>query len=240
MQSIIGILGGMGPEATVDAMHKLIVNTSASKDQEHIPVITISIPDIPDRSSSILQHQTSPLPKMVEYLKVLENAGAECIIVACNTAHYWFNELKQQSHVDMISIIDAACDALKENHIQKVGLLATSATVRAAMYQSGLAAQQIECIVPESQQQVMDAIYAYKAGHLDEARALMLPVKEALFDQGVERIILGCTEIPLILAAELQAFPERFMDSTNELVCRAIRWYERQTQRKVLNPRQLH
>lgn len=240
MQSVIGILGGMGPEATVDAMHKLIMNTAASKDQEHIPVITISIPDIPDRSSSILQHQESPLPKMVEYLKILENAGAECIIVACNTAHYWFKDLKQQSHVDMISIIDAACEALKENHIQKVGLLATSATVSAGMYQSGLADHHIECVMPVSQQQVMDAIYAYKAGHLEQARALMLPVKDALFAQGVERIILGCTEIPLILAAELKASPEHYMDSTNELVCRAIRWYEHQTHRKVLNHLAVH
>lgn len=240
MHSVIGILGGMGPEATVDTMHKLIVNTAASTDQEHIPVITISIPDIPDRSSSILLHQESPLPKMVAYLKILENAGAECIIVACNTAHYWFKELKQQSHVDMISIIDAACEALKDNQIQKVGLLATSATVSANMYQAGLADYHIDCVVPDNQQQVMDAIYAYKAGQMHQARALMLPVMETLLAQGVEKIILGCTEIPLILAAELQSSPHHFMDSTNELVCRAIRWYEAQTHRTVLNHIHVH
>ncbi len=92
MNNLIGILGGMGPGATVDAMQKLINNTPANKDQDHIPTIAVSIPDIPDRTQCILNHSASPLDKMVQYLKILENAGAECIIIPCNTAHFWFDE----------------------------------------------------------------------------------------------------------------------------------------------------
>ncbi|WP_268745903.1 aspartate/glutamate racemase family protein [Pectobacterium brasiliense] len=104
--------GGMGSGATVDAMQKLIKNTPAYRDQDHIPMIAVSIPDIPDRTKCILQHSASQLDKMLKYMKILENAGAECIIIPCNTAHYWFNDLKQQCRAEMSSIIDLPLNAL--------------------------------------------------------------------------------------------------------------------------------
>lgn len=107
MHKAIGILGGMGPQATVDAMNKIIKNTSAHSDQEHIPVIIVSIPDIPDRTKSIINHDDKPFEKMREYLKILENANVGCIIIPCNTAHFWFDQLQQQTHTKMISIIEA-------------------------------------------------------------------------------------------------------------------------------------
>ncbi|CDL80105.1 putative aspartate racemase (fragment) [Xenorhabdus cabanillasii JM26] len=94
MKKIIGILGGMGPAAT----EKIIKNTPATCDQEHIPVITISFPDIPDRTENILSGE-SPLKQMVTALRILENAGAQCIIMPCNTAHYWYDELKAETKV---------------------------------------------------------------------------------------------------------------------------------------------
>ncbi|MGM3173244.1 aspartate/glutamate racemase family protein [Dickeya lacustris] len=229
MNPVIGILGGMGPGATVDAMQKLIRHTPARKDQEHIPTIAVSIPDIPDRTACLLHHSASPLAKMIEYLYVLENAGATCIIMPCNTAHYWFAELKRHSRVEMLSIIDAACQQVQAQRLQHVAILATTATVQGGIYQQALAAQQVRCTLPDAAQQeaVMGSIYAYKAGDEAAARALLLPVAAALQQRGVEKIILACTELPLILAPEVQASPGHYLDATEALIRQTVDWYYR-------------
>ncbi|ACS85065.1 cysteate racemase [Musicola paradisiaca] len=227
MNPVIGILGGMGPGATVDAMQKLINNTPAHTDQEHIPMIAVSIPDIPDRTRCILQQGTSPLSKMLQYLRILENAGASCIIMPCNTAHYWFDDLKRHTRTEMISIIDATCQWIDEQSLRHVGLLATTATVRADIYQHALSRQQVRCTLPSQAEQdaVMDSIYAYKAGNFALARQLLLPVQTELQRQGVEKIILGCTELPLILAPEILAAPAAYLDATEALVRKTVAWY---------------
>ena len=112
MRKIIGILGGMGPGATADAFSKLINNTQASCDQEHIPVVIVSLPDIPDRTENIIYSGPSPLPAMINSLRILEHAGASCIIMPCNTAHFWYETLKNEVDIEFISIIDAACNSL--------------------------------------------------------------------------------------------------------------------------------
>ncbi|KHT20065.1 aspartate/glutamate racemase family protein [Pectobacterium brasiliense] len=227
MNSLVGILGGMGPGATVDAMQKLIKNTPAYRDQDHIPMIAVSIPDIPDRTKCILQHSASPLDKMVQYMKILENAGAECIIIPCNTAHYWFNDLKKQCRAEMISIIDVTCQAIKNANTTRVGLLATTATVKARIYQDNLTTDNIECYTPDDadQHQVMESIYAYKSGDIDRAYSLLSPVKDRLLQAGVEKIILGCTELPLILEQEVKTSPQHYVDATEELIKKTVEWY---------------
>ncbi|ACT07556.1 aspartate racemase [Dickeya chrysanthemi Ech1591] len=227
---VIGILGGMGPGATVDAMQKLIRQTPARKDQEHIPVIAVSIPDIPDRTQCILNHSPSPLKKMIEYMRILENAGATCIIIPCNTAHYWFEDLKQHTQVDMISIIEAACQQVAEQRVRHVAILATTATVRSDIYQHALADQQVRCTLPTNEQQdaVMNSIYAYKAGDVAQSRALLLPVVASLRQQGVEKMILGCTELPLILETEVSTTPDIYLDATDALIKKTIAWYYQQ------------
>ncbi|WP_168640332.1 amino acid racemase [Dickeya sp. CFBP 2040] len=236
MNPVIGILGGMGPGATVDAMQKLIRQTPARKDQEHIPMIAVSIPDIPDRTQCILNHSPSPLKKMVEYMRILENAGATCIIIPCNTAHYWFDDLKRHTQVNMISIIDATCQQVTEQHIRHVAILATTATVRGEIYQRALASQQVDCTLPTSEQQdaVMNSIYAYKAGDIAQARTLLLPVVASLHQQGVAKIILGCTELPLILETEVSTTPDAYLDATDALIKKAIDWYYQQVTRPLV------
>lgn len=227
MKGVIGILGGMGPQATVDAFSRLVKNTPADSDQQHVPVIITSLPDIPDRSACILQGSDSPYPRMLQSLKILENAGAECIIIACNTAHYWFDELKKQTSVSMISIIDVTCEKIMTQKINKVALLATSATVKTNMYQSRLAAQGVDCFAPEEneQQQVMQSIFALKSGDLCEARTLLLPIVQRLLGCGIEKIILGCTELPIILQQETDIHAERYINATDELINSALCWH---------------
>ncbi len=106
---ILGVLGGMGPLATVDFLQKLIEETPASRDQDHIPVIAYSVPQIPDRPLAILGKGESPLPHMLEGIHTLKRAGAQAIAIACNTAHYWYDDLVLQGGLPILHIADAAC-----------------------------------------------------------------------------------------------------------------------------------
>ena len=228
MKNIIGILGGMGPAATADMFQKFIQLTPAHCDQEHIPLVISSIPDIPDRSTSILHEGESPLPAMEEYMHGLERAGAKCIIIACNTAHYWYNDLKKKCNVDMLNIIDSTISEILSTGKNKVGILATDATLSTQLYQKTLEKCGITCLIPEksSQKQVMESIYLYKSGEIEKSEELMLIQRDELINRGAEIIILGCTEVPLILEKAMKENPSLYEDSTAALVRAAINWYK--------------
>lgn len=227
MKKILGMLGGMGPGATADAFYKLINNTKASKDQEHIPVIIVSIPDIPDRTENIIYDGPSPLPAMINSLKLLENAGVSCIVMPCNTAHYWYEDLMKEVKIPFISIIDAACKNIISNKIRKVALLATTATIRTKLYQEKLSLNNVECIVPDeiNQYKIMQSIISYKAGDIDKAKELIYPYINMLKSDGVNKFVMGCTEIPLILDEIVNCSPDEFIDATEALIKEAIDWY---------------
>ncbi|OOF85834.1 aspartate/glutamate racemase family protein [Rodentibacter ratti] len=227
MKNVIGILGGMGPAATVDMFQKFIQFTPATCDQEHIPLIISSIPDIPDRTSSILHGGESPLMAMDERIQGLERAGAKCILIACNTAHYWYDELQDRCHVDMLNIVDSTINEIIKTGKTKIGILATDATLAIHLYQTKLENQGLTCLIPEgsNQKSVMESIYLYKSGEIDKAEKLMLVQRDELIRRGAEVIILGCTEVPLILHRVIKDEPTLYEDSTAALVRAAIRWY---------------
>ena len=120
MSGTIGVLGGMGPLATVDFMRKVIDLTPARRDQEHLPLIVYSVPQVPGRSACILEGAASPLPAMLRGIRTLAQAGAECIAIPCNTAHHWYDELARESRCPVLHIVDAACAAMERGG---VGLL---------------------------------------------------------------------------------------------------------------------
>ncbi len=227
MKKIIGMLGGMGPGATADAFLKLIANTHAKKDQDHIPIIIVSIPDIPDRTENIIHQGLSPLPAMIDSLKLLENAGVSCIIMPCNTAHYWYEDLKKIVNIHFISIIDAACNKIINSGIKKVALLATSATIYTELYQEKLRDYGIECFVPDevNQYKVMQSIISYKSGDLELAKELIFPYVNQLKSLGMNKFIMGCTELPIILNELSIKSPDDFIDATEELIKETVSWY---------------
>ncbi|OOF65578.1 aspartate/glutamate racemase family protein [Rodentibacter sp. Ppn85] len=227
MKNVIGILGGMGPAATADMFQKFIQFTPAHCDQEHIPLVISSIPDIPDRNSSILHGGESPLMAMDERIQGLERAGAKCILIACNTAHYWYDELKERCRVDMLNIVDSTINEIIKMGKTRIGILATDATLATRLYQAKLENQGLTCLIPEdnSQKSVMESIYLYKSGEIDKAEKLMLVQRDELIRCGAEVIILGCTEVPLILQKVIKDEPTLYEDSTAALVRAAIRWY---------------
>ncbi|HBO39179.1 MAG TPA: aspartate racemase [Pasteurellaceae bacterium] len=227
-KNVIGILGGMGPAATVDMCQKFLQLTPATCDQAHIPLLISSIPDIPDRSACILHGGEDPISAMTEYVKRLEAGGATCIIIACNTAHYWFDRLKEKASVEMLSMIDTVVDEVVMSGCKNIGLLATDATLASGLYKQKLEARGLNCIYPsdDGRKDVMKSIYLLKAGETQESVRLIVKQRDELIKQGVELIILGCTEVPIILAEEVKKQPHLYVDSTLALVKAAIKWYQ--------------
>lgn len=228
MKGLIGVLGGMGPAATVDIFNKFVsFTTSASKDQDHIPLLISSIPDIPDRTKALLHNGETPLIHLQRYLKLLEDGGAECVIIPCNTAHYWYPELQKSTNVHMISIIDSALEEAQHAKMDKIGILATDATLSSNLYQEKMEQLGIQCIKPEKDRQpnVMQSIYLLKAGRIEEAKALLTQEADRLIKQGADAIICGCTEVPIILEKQIKETPERYIDATAALVRAGIKWH---------------
>lgn len=227
MEHTIGILGGMGPAATADMLSKFVHFRHAHRDQQHIPVIACSIPDIPDRSACLLSGGPSPYDYLERYLHLLEHAGAECIVIPCNTAHYWYDRLHAAASVEMISILDATLSELPSG-CRAVGLLATDATLATGLYQQKIEQRGLTLLTPhrKRQQAVMQAIYALKGGDEAKAQALLFPQIAYLIASGADTLIMGCTEIPLVIGRQTARFDCRFIDSTAALVRAAIRWYE--------------
>ena len=201
---LVGILGGMGPMATVDFLRKLVEMTPAACDQEHVPVLVHSVPQIPDRSSCIEGHGPSPLPALLAGLHRLTGAGAEIIAMPCNTAHYWYDQLRGSSGIEVLHIVDAAADALARSGVPDgpVGLLATTGTLLADIYGRRLAGRGYDLLLPGPRRQeelVMAGIRAVKAGRVPQARRLLRSAVADLAAAGAKAVILGCTEIPLAL-----------------------------------------
>lgn len=226
----IGILGGLGPAATVDIFDKIIKNTPASRDQDHIKVIIENNPQIPDRTAALNGKDENPSIAMLATAEKLRDAGADFIIVPCNTAHVFLKEVQQHIKIPILSMIAETVKYIAEKfpEIKHIGLLATSGTVGSKVFESPIKSKNIELIVPDPETQencVMKAIYGkggIKAGYRTGApRELLLKAARKLVFQGAELVILGCTEIPLALKDGDIAVP--FVDPTEILAKSAVR-----------------
>lgn len=223
--AVIGILGGMGPLATADLYRKIIAATPASRDQEHIPVLIHADPRVPDRTAALLESGEDPTPWLIEGARSLERMGATFIVIPCNTAHAFLHRVQPRLQRPILSMIDATVDLIREQYpgANVVGLLATSGTIASRVYQQALEARGLAAIVPDEalqQRCVMPAIHAVKAGKADDATALMQEVAEHLRQRGADLLILGCTEIPLILRPEHTTVP--LVDATDALARAAV------------------
>ncbi len=227
----IGILGGMGPEATVDCFDKIVRNTPAAKDQDHLRVVIDSNPAVPDRTAAIVADGQSPVPVMVSGCGALQRAGADFIIIPCVSAHFFLADVQQQIELPILSIFDAVAEAIKREHpeIKIVGLLGTTGTVRGGLFQQRLMEDGILTIVPEDavQSKIMSAIYDIKNAEADrtrsEIRNALISAAESLIShspEGAEGIIAGCTEIPLALRQKHLPLP--YFDAVTILARAAI------------------
>ena len=224
MTTTLGILGGMGPLATVDFMEKLIRVTPATCDQDHVPVLVHSVPQVPDRTEAILAGNDEPLQWMRKGAETLKQAGAGCIAIPCNTAHYWHDALARGLGIPVLHIVDAAAAALKAGGIDAgpVGLLATTGTLSANIYQRRFEQLGYTPISTDPQTQaelVMGGIARIKAGDLDGGRKKLEAAADIVRREDVPAIVLGCTEIPIVLMGP------GYIDATEALARAAFAWY---------------
>jgi len=217
MNELIGILGGMGPEATLD-LYRYITNlTPASRDQDHFRVLIYSNPKIPDRTLAIAEGGESPLDALVESARLLESAGASIIAMPCNAAHLYLEQMREAVGIPILDMIAETCDALLDKHpeAKTVGLLASDGTVKSKIYHRALEARGILIVQPDEAEQafIQSAINEVKAGrHSEEIREKLLIIAMRLIEAGAQAVILGCTEIPLVF--DSRAFPRHSLNST--------------------------
>jgi aspartate racemase len=204
MPKTIGILGGMGPEATAEFFRQLVEETPADHDQEHLPAIILNDPRVPDRTEYILGTGESFLPKILSMAVDLEKFGADFIVMPCNTAHLFWKELSDAVRVPVLSIIEESVDAIERTVRRRkaqVGVLATVGTLRSDLYQKALSNRGLVPLVPPEsiQHEVHRAIKWVKARvERDESKIRIERAVQSLSDQGAEGVILGCTELGLV------------------------------------------
>lgn len=207
MYDIIGILGGMGPAATCDLMTKIISQTDAKDDQHHIHICVDCNTNIPDRTAAILHNGESPVPELVKSALRLQNMGAQLLIMPCNTAHYFYDELVSCINVPLLHMPLETAAHLFDSKVERVGVLATDGTVKSRVYDKALEEYGIEGIYPgeADQQVVMELIYRYiKKGRCKKEELPVSEVKrvlEKLRENGAQKILLACTELPIAFRA---------------------------------------
>jgi aspartate racemase len=223
---VIGVLGGMGPLATVDFLRKLVEATPAMRDQEHVPVVVSSIPQVPDRTAAYRGEGESPLPALLASGQRLAAAGAGLVVMPCNTAHLWFDALQRALALPMLHIVDAALDELAalDDRPERVGLLATDATLSSGLYvnRTGAGVQWLLPTADEVARFVEPGIAAVKGGRSEAGRELLRAAAQGLERRGARALVLACTEIPLVLDRDSSELP--LVDATAALARAAVRW----------------
>jgi aspartate racemase len=203
----VGVVGGVGPAATVDFIHKVVRATPAKRDQDHIKLLVEQNPQIPDRTENLIGNGPDPTISLYATCKQLEAGGADLIAIPCNTAHAFVERIQPYLGIPIVNMLTTTVRYLRDAYpsLQAVGVIATSGTIASGVYEKALASQGLRQVVPDAalQARVMDAIYGekgVKAGFTTgQCQDDIAAAIDGLIAQGVEVVILGCTELPLLL-----------------------------------------
>ena len=223
----IGVLGGMGPWATLDFFEKILRLTPAKTDQEHLRVIIDNNPKIPDRSPAIVGTGEDPTPALVAGARILQQAGADVIVIPCNTAHYFYERVQNAVSIPVLHIMEEVVSTAREEvpSARVLGILATAAAVSSGLYARAFARKGIEVVNPDpaGQQVVNRAIYAVKGGQMGpEITAGLKKIADGLVGRGAQALVLGCTELPFVLKPQDVRVP--LLDSNQILARAAVRF----------------
>ena len=203
MMKRLGILGGMGPAASAEFVSRLIKQTPAAHDQQHMPFVLWNEPRIPDRSTSMRNGDNQPLLWLLQGIQALKTVGCDHVVIPCNSAHYWYDDMAKMG-VPITHIVDSIADQLRALGLNDstVGIMGTQGTIEYGLYQTRLTQQGWTCIVPDRAEMdffVQPAIDFIKAGKIGESQVLLMKTIHSLIDRGANAIVLGCTELPLAI-----------------------------------------
>lgn len=194
----LGVLGGMGPQATILFYQRVVDFTAAAADQEHIETLILSDAKMPDRTAALLSGETGPVyERLLSDARTLEDWGACCIGVPCNTSHAFLPAVEAQLNIPIVNMVTETAQALKALGCRRVGVMGTDGTLQMGLYHAACRALGMEAVSPpeEEQRLVMSIIYdeikAGKRGSEDK----FARVEQAFRALGCDRVVLACTEL---------------------------------------------
>lgn len=227
---MVGVIGGLGPESTLDFFGKVLHHSKAAKDQDHIHLIIENNPKTPNRNDAIAGRGPSPGPALADMARALERAGADFVVMACNTAHAYEADIRAALTKPFVSLIDEVVDEVRRHHpaAKRVGVLATQGSRDAKIFAPAFGRQRIEVVQlnEDSQAQFMTLLYRIKAGDRSkDTRDGMQHLGEELVAMGADILIAGCTEVPLVLQQGDNT--KMLIDSTDVLAKRCVTYARR-------------
>jgi len=196
----VGVIGGMGPAATADFFHRLVAQTDAARDQDHLHVVIDSDPAIPDRTLALVGDGPSPVPDLVRIARRLEAMGADLLVMPCNTAHAFASDVARAVAIPLVSWVAEAVAHVSafQPRPARAGVVATTGTIASGLYQLALGEAGIEALVPSDDEQtaVMTAVYGLKGG--DPVQPAVARAVSSLAARGADVVLLACTELPRV------------------------------------------
>jgi len=231
-EKVVGIIGGMGPEATVDLMARVIKATPASDDIDHIRMVVDNNPKVPSRIRALIEKTgESALPCLQDMARRLAGWGVDFLAIPCNTAHIYYPGVQEAVNIPVLDMIELTTERLSAENpgMRTVGLLASTAVLNLALYEKRLAEKGVELISPvaENQDLVMAAIRTIKTSNY--GREIMDDIQAAaddMVDRGAEALIVACTELSII-STSLQ-LPDPCYDAS-QVLAEAIVIFARET-----------
>lgn len=221
----IGIIGGLGPLATVDFFKKIVENTPVEKDQDNIPILIYNNPQIPDRTKAILYGGESPVDKIVETARVLEDMGADFLCMPCNTSFYFYNEVIEKLRVPLLNMVDITVNHIREGGFKRVCLLGTEGTIRSNIYYDKFRKENIDFYGVDDEMigYLNHIIYdmVKKDKFSGDISGFVSKLREIRDRENVDIFILACSELPIFF--ERMDLDFEILDPTKLLALEAIK-----------------
>ncbi len=197
----IGIIGGLGPLATVDFFDKIVRNTPQKRDQDNIPILIYNNPQIPDRTEAILYGGESPVKAIIDTGKVLEDMGADFICIPCNTSFYFYNEIQNSLNIKVLNMLDLTVKMIKERSHKKVCILGTEGTMKTRIYHKKLEDNGLDFYEVDDRLQELTTEIIYdvvKANNYDyDVSKFVAELERIKTEENVDVFVLACTELPI-------------------------------------------
>jgi aspartate racemase len=200
MHRVVGIIGGMGPEATLDLMRRVLAKTPAQGDQDHIHLIVESNPKIPSRIAHLIEGTgADPTPELIRIALNLQRAGADALAIPCNTAHAYAHSIRRAVSIPLLDMVQLTVEQIATSRrVARVGLLASSAVLETELYARSFGTHGIDVVHPARQDEVMALINAVKGGDTGaEIQNALAAIARDLADQA-DVLLVGCSELSVV------------------------------------------
>jgi aspartate racemase len=198
---VVGIIGGMGPAATVDLMRRVIAKTRVRDDEDHVHLIVESNPKIPSRIAHLIEGVGSdPTPELIRIAGNLQRAGADALAIPCNTAHAYADSIRRAVSIPLLDMVNLTALQIASSGHRRVGVLASTAVHNTALYATAFSAHGIATLLPPRQEEIMALIKAVKRGDTgQQTQAALGRIALQMADQA-DVLLVGCSELSVIAA----------------------------------------